>query len=129
MLVCGHYLNSWTTNRYIAKIDTPSWNLKYLIQISRNVSLHHPFVIQFPHCVPQYSYCTVLIADMWLYNLPPYFQIINISLCTHYSGEMTCLITIVTSSSSYEQRELSGNSKWKSAGNQTSNPLLSSAPL
>ena len=56
--------------------------------------------------------------------------ILNLSLWTHYSGWVSCLILLVWSSLSLEQRKVSEQSKMKicaSAGNRASDPLFSSA--
>ena len=60
------------------------------------------------------------------------FLILNLSLSTHYSGWMSCLISFAWSSPSCYQRDI--NEKFKmimyaSAGNRTCDPLLSSVSL
>ena len=58
--------------------------------------------------------------------------ILNVSLSTHYSGWMSCLISFVWSSPGCEQRSVSENFKmiiYASAGNRTRDPLLSSVSL
>ena len=59
-------------------------------------------------------------------------SILKLSLCSHYSGWMSCLILFVWSSPNCEQREESAKLKMKicaSAGNRTNNLLLSSVSL
>ena len=74
-------------------------------------------------------------ADLSSYKPPPYrvfVLILNSSLSTHYSGWISCLISFVWSSPSCNQRDISEifkMIKYASAGNRTSDPLLSSVSI
>ena len=57
---------------------------------------------------------TALITDMSSFIPPPYLLILKRSLCTHYFGWMSCLISFVLALLSCEQWEASEKSKWHS---------------